>query len=179
MVFTVDSRLLSPRLRRVGFLWVSLTILNYRQPAWGGVDFYGFHCRFSTIVTSSEAGWIFMLFTADSQLLSPRLRRGRFLWVSLQTLNYCHPAWGGVDFYGFHYRVSTIVTPPEVGWIFMGFIADSHLLSPHLRRGGFLWLSLEIFNYCHSYVWWLLRVPMLTMIELNDFWNISSPLLAG
>ncbi len=109
MAFIIDSYLNPHHLRQVLFKWLSLQILNYYHPAKGGVDFYGFHCKFSTTVTPPEARWIFMSFTADSQLLSPRLRRVGFLWVSLQILTYHHPTWGGVDFYDFHLRFSIIV----------------------------------------------------------------------
>ncbi len=114
-----------------------------------------------------------MGFTADSQLLSPRLRRGEFLWVSLQILNYCHPARGGLDFYGFHCRFSLIVTPPEAGWIFMAFTWDFQLLSflcivitkgPYANYDQTQWFLKYIQpafggldkSFINIYVWWLL-----------------------
>ena len=83
-----------------------------------------------------------MAFTVYSQLLLPRQRRVRFLWFSLQILNYCHPAKDELDFYSFHCRFSIIVILPEVRQSFMGFTVDFQLLSPRLKRVRFLWLSL-------------------------------------
>ena len=89
-----------------------------------------------------------MTFIADSQLLLYRLRWVRFLWLSVQILNYCYFAWGGLDFYGFHCKFSIIVILPDVEfydfhrWFsiinFMAFTTDSQLLSLHLRRIRFL-----------------------------------------
>ena len=61
--------------------------------------------------------WNFM---ADSQLWSHRL--------------------SGFDFYGFYYKFSIIITPPEAEWIVITFTIDFELLSPCLKRVGFLWL---------------------------------------
>ena len=46
MTFAVNSQLLSPQLRWVGFLWLSLQILNDYHPTWDEFDFYDFHYRF-------------------------------------------------------------------------------------------------------------------------------------
>ena len=80
------------------------------------MDIYSFHYRFSIVVTPPEEGWIFNAFNADSQLWSPRLRRGGYLMISMQILNCGH-----------------VVTPPEEGWIFNAFNADSQLWSPRYR----------------------------------------------
>ncbi len=54
------------------------------------MDFYGFHHGFLIESTPSEVGWIFIAFTIDSQLFSPRLSRADL-----------------------HCRFSIIVTSPE------------------------------------------------------------------
>ena len=68
-------------------------------PNSGGLDFYGIHPGFFIVVTSLEAGYIFIAFTAKPQLFSPRLRRGENIWHLLQNLSYNHLAQGGVDFF--------------------------------------------------------------------------------
>ena len=90
IVFTTDFQLLLPYLRRLGFLWLLLKILNYYYPVKSGLDFYDFHCKISMIVTLLEKGLIFMSFNINFQLLSP------------------------VIFYGFYCSFSIIVIPLEV-----------------------------------------------------------------
>ena len=154
MTFTTDSALLSPCLRHVRFFWFLLQILNYCHPAKDGLDFYSFHGRFSIIVIPPEVGWIFMAFIIDSQLLLSCLRKVGFLRLLLQILNYSHPAKGGLDFYGFHYKFSIIS--------FMAFITDSQLLSPRLIRVRFLLFSLPIsLIFIYSYIWWLWSISEL------------------
>ena len=45
-------------------------------PTSDGLDFYGVYCGFSIVVTLPEEEWIFMVFTAEPQLFSSRLRQG-------------------------------------------------------------------------------------------------------
>ena len=52
-------------------------------PTSGGLDFYGIYRKFSIVVTPPKAKWIFMAFTAEPQLFSPRLRRSKNIWHSL------------------------------------------------------------------------------------------------
>ena len=85
------------------FLYMIITknqwFLKIILPASGGLEFYGIHRGFSIVVIPPEAGWIFMAFTAESQLFLPRLRWGKNIWHSLQNLSYNHPTRGRVDFF--------------------------------------------------------------------------------
>ena len=48
-------------------------ILKFILPVSSKLDFYDIYCRFSIIVISPEKRWIFMVFTAKSQLFSTRM----------------------------------------------------------------------------------------------------------
>ena len=121
--------------------------------------------------------------------MSPHLRRVKFLWLLLQILNYYHPIWGKLNFYGFYYKFSIIIIPPEVDRIFMTFIIDSQLLSSWLRQVAFLWLSLQILNYYYLvwskrdfygfyYTFLIIIIPpeagWLFMVFITDFQLLSS-----
>ncbi len=74
-----------------------------------------------------------MGFTADFQLLSPRLRQGGVLWLLSCIFNS-----GGVEFYSYHRGFFIESTSPEADWIFIALTIDSQSLSLYLRRGRFL-----------------------------------------
>ena len=68
--------------------------------------------------------------------MSDRVHKQRRIitWGAMQTddysswiLKFSQPTWGGVDFYGIHYKFWNVVNPPEAGWIFMAFIINSEM----------------------------------------------------
>ena len=65
IAFITESQLQSTHLTQDRFLWLSLTILNYINSAWGKIKFHGFYCELSIESILPEAGRIFVAFTVD------------------------------------------------------------------------------------------------------------------